>query len=192
MTDNHDSSQVWKIAILNTCLLNFSLHLLGFYLLLCLYKGSKRTVQRLCLIHLSLVDALKNILFIPYLCLELKGLQNTTLQQYIDILLMTLIPSLYYSLIILITVDRFLAICLHMKYRVYVTLRRGSFCLYLMWLYSALAGSVLSILYYNGSTDLNFHPYNMYIYLTLDVLFIVTAVGTYIFIFRRYFFVLLV
>ena len=182
---------MWNFIILVECLINLALHMIGFYLLLCLYRFRKHTIQRLLLIHLSLFDAVKNLLFIPYLCMELMGMENTILQQYMDICFATVIPSLYYSLIIFITVDRFLAICLNIKYRVYITVRRGKCCMLLMWALSILLGGILSILYYCGIIPKyqgrpSFRPYNMYIYLALDVFFIIIALGTYIFIFRQY------
>ena len=177
---------VWNIVFLIICHINFLLHLLGFYLLVKLYRKNKHTVQRLCLINLSLRDALKNFLFIPYICMEMEGMKETTIQKYMDICFLTIIPCLYYSLIILITIDRFLAVCLHVKYRAYVTPGRAKYCLMLIWVCSFLLGAVLSVLYHFKHITLDFYPYNMYIYLTLDVLFIVVALGTYCFIFSRY------
>ena len=101
-----EMTKLWTAVLLTMSFVNFWSHFLGFYLLMHLYMRSKHTVQRLSLIHLSALVALKNLLFIPCLSMELMGLVDTSVQQYMDVCLTSVIPLLYYSLITFITVDR--------------------------------------------------------------------------------------
>lgn len=183
----------YKIVILIFRQINFMLHSTGCYLLICLYKNGSSSTQQLFLINLSVIIALRNLLIIPVLILDLvphneesEFIQDGGNGYIIEIthkilrnMIATTVFFLYYMSMYYLTLDRLLAVCLHFRYSTLCTIGRVKLLLLVTWFIGFGLIICLSILSSNGIISSDYTPYDYYAYLSLALGFIILAIFTY-------------
>ena len=189
---------------------NLVFHLLGFHLLMCLYKIRRHTPQQLFLINLAFIEALRNFLSIlmvdvtmfistdrkkeysnetlndTTIFVTLKvDLQNDigTVQRYISILI-AVIYLLQYTAMLCITIDRFLASLLTIRYRIHCSVKKAQYLLIGIWMLALVIFLAMSVF-------CSIYPYNSYMvyvfaYLPLDFILISVTIFTYSFLFYKH------
>ena len=173
-------------------LVDILLHSSGIYLLLSCDRHEKCSVQQLYITNLSVTEICFSVLWL--FMIPVSDLFTTSdsvsaiikhVQHYVMVCIYTTVVFVFYATMIYITLDRLVAIKLSLKYRIYWNTKRAKYLILGTW----VAGSLLflSILLLNESTGFKFDiEFHKYFYTPLNILFIILAVFTYIFIFREY------
>ena len=182
------------VAIMLTfvSLFNFLLHTIGCYLLSSAYRNGRKCVHMIWLIHLSVIVAIKNVSKFAWYILFFLRLQKSmkssvvNIMRYLGIIDTFAIGILYYLIMIYLTVDRLFCILLNFKYPVFWNITRtkhllcGTWTLIFLLLLSVSIGQWIT-----GFLDGNHLPL-FYLYICLDVLFLIVAVLTYCVMFYKY------
>ena len=163
---------------------NIIMHSSGSFFLICTYKKERQKVQKLYLIHLCLVEATKNLLLV--MVLYVKYIDSASLKdfQHILFIIIDMLKILYYLFMNYITTDRMFAILLNYKYPLYWRVRNAKCLLMVSWILCIVLIVCISLV--NSFTGYDYHPYNAYVYLFFDIVFIVIALFTYCFMFNKY------
>ena len=189
-------------VIVTLSIFNTIFHSLGFYLLICLYTIRKHTCQQVLLINLAFVEAFKNLL---YMCANMRlfmgkhVLEKFSKETSHDInmvlyyisLLADVIAMLQYFIVAFLTIDRFLAAFLNIKYFVYCKVKRVQYILAITWLSTLVIFLILAVITPKPDYD-DLHEYDKFyngicnVYLTLDITFIIIASVTYTFLFCKH------
>ena len=183
---------VIEVFLLVFNILNVIIHSLASYLLICLYQNGDQNVQQLYLINLSVSEALANFLgiFTSSLTESIAFSESTAsiveeVQSYIWIIVYTMIYLLYYMSMIYITTDRLLDILLNLKYPVYCDEFKAKCLLITTWILGIILCLVVVLLHTFKDWDCE-DAFFKYFYPTVDFLFLIIAMFTYVFIFKKY------
>jgi len=171
-----------KLLIVQACLYSVPaiLHLFGLYLLYTVRELDSADDQRLYLKHLSIVELLFCIGKILHRCLAIHGHDDLAYKAWI--LQTSLLFTVYTLIMILVTLDRFLAIYLNIKYKLYVTKLRINLCVGACWI---LSGAVSLSCYWGTSRADVDYVIVVYIWPAEEFLFISVACPVYFYIFVR-------
>lgn len=176
-------------------IVNITMHSLGCSLLITIYrKARKKTVQQLYLICHSVIIAVKNVLALLLVILEL--LPPNTKQdlsgfiEYLEIIF-GIITYCYYSLMFFLTSDRLVGTILNYRYPLCWSIRKAKYLVASTIFINLIICVGLSIThgYLGHDKFVTYHIYAVfytYIPTTLDVAFLVLAVFTYTIIFLKY------
>ena len=172
-------------------IINVFLHSTGIYLLYCLYKRCRYKIQQLYLINLSIGECLMNLfeaLKLFRLFVSVSNGTAHTLDRFIDylsIVQFTGIAIVIYCVMIYITLDRLLDISLNIKYSVYWDEYKAKYLLILTWVLSAIYNLTTCLMYRFVEFDWKASAYK-YIFPTFEFSFVVLAVITYSYVFRKF------
>ena len=114
-----------QITTLTLCIIGSTLHSIGSYLLVCLYKNGEDHIQQLLIINLSLTEIIGCLLGIVEFSTEMSiSLGNTSttvikLHKYTGIFMSTGFVCMHFLCVIYIAFDRMFEIYLNIKYSVY-------------------------------------------------------------------------
>ena len=180
---------IYSLLFLNV--LNVLLHAIGVYLLISLYRTCKYRTQQLYLIHLSISEALINFLEICRTVPELikfTGHSKVIVEEiryYILVVSFTGISIVYYFDMIYLTFDKLMDIVLNIKYPVYWNESKTKYLLIMTWVIGLFSCVSVSIChrYFGFKWEQAFFKY---FYPPIEFVFIVLALTTYAFIFRKY------
>ena len=152
-------------------------------------------MQCIFLINLSCTEILANCLRI--LCIPLhhiisipSHLMNpfAEVQRYSFIIANTGIYLLYLSSMAYITLNRFFEVKLNIKYNIYCTIYRLKFLLITTWVFCIVTCISLSLVdvFNPFLIFILMDSYLVYIYASLEVVFLLLAITTYVFIFKKF------
>lgn len=166
---------------------NFTIHAIGGYLLVCLYKNGRRTVQVVYLINISICEFLINFLEFT------RRLLHTRLETYMLIQVLVNYQWIIYSSVSLVTyltmcylpIDKFLGIWLNMKYPIYMCKSKAWRILWCTWILGGLFCVTLMLIY--NLTEINCQDIvQIYVFPVLDFTFVTISIIAYCFIFNEY------
>ena len=170
---------------------NVLFHSLGSYLLICIYKNGGQCAQQVFLIHLSICEALMNLLEglrrIPdFMRLSAsESFVNDKIQSFTMIIMFVGISIVYYLDMIYLTLDRLLDMVLGIKYHVYCSEAKAIKLLHATWALALLLSIAISLLYRYANYDWERNQF-AYCFPTLNFAFIIISLATYGFIFYKY------
>ena len=174
------------ITIITLRVVVMVLHTTGSYLLICLYRDGQNKPEHLFLLNLSISEIVIAVLDILSEILKLsKNDLALNIKDYVDIANGYGISLVYYLCMMFLTVDRLLEIILSIKYYLYCDEKKAKRLLKVTWGLSILSCITISIVHGVTKADV-FDPLYMYIYPTMDFIFIIIAFVTYVFLFRKY------
>ena len=172
------------------CVCNLLLHSSGSYLLLCLHRARKATIQQTYNVNISVTLIVKHCLLINFPIFRLLdiygiGTHVRIVLTYIQVNYFTGIGFIYYASIFYITFDRLFGIITGIRYRTYWNSKRTKRLVFGTW----MIGICLCIVSSISCAYLGFHfsIYLIYIYVSVDILFMVLAFCTYCIMFAIYF-----
>lgn len=173
---------IFDIVILILCCISLVMHLFGVYLMTHMYNKGRKTGQKLYLISFSLFEVAKALVEIGLLSIAMLSSQRPSstivrLQHHLAIISETMMTFVYYALMFYITIERFIAVTLGMRYCIYGALNRSKITLIITWITGSAIGFTFCLLY--ESTSFYYVPYNHYVYLFMDIAFTTIAVITY-------------
>lgn len=180
-----------RVILLILNITNVFIHAWGTYALLSVYKNSRHKPQRVYLINLSLCELLLNLLEairnIPELLSPSSqgNLVTNQLSHYILIISFTGISFVYYLDMIFLTIDRLAKIILSLDYPQYWNEKKAMLLLLGTW----LVGATLCLFVSLFCAFVGFHWKDFffkYFYPTLEFLFLIIALLTYIMIFNKF------
>ena len=178
-----------NVVLLAMNLLNLMSHCCGCYLLTCIYThGRTTTTQLLFLIHLSFIEAIRNLLSVFIGIFDFSIFHDTVcsvIQDYIDSIYSTTFYILYYMSMYYLTLDRLLAVRLNLRYSLCCTTRKAKYILVATWLFGITIG-LSSVLISNGQESISYESYKISVYLSCGIGYIIIAVVTYIMLFKKY------
>lgn len=175
-------------------LTNLFLHSLGSYLLIRLYRRGKDDVEQIYLIQLSITDAMINLLSIVQTPLveqlpvsEKVQSALEDLQYHVAVVLGTGLTLINYVTVMYITVDKLLEIFLNIRYPLYWSQERAKYLIITTWSVGLLICIIFSIISGDHCNKVTYQDiFPVYVYPTFDFIFIIIAVTTYVFIFRKF------
>ena len=186
------------IATIDT--INIILHLTGFYLLINNYNNGNKTVQKLYLIHLSIIEATKNFCYlignVPVIIhLSRYSISSRRIAYYIDYYIMAITTTgvylSYFLAMMYITVDRLLHVLLHMKYSMFWTINKARKLLIVTCMVNFTISATFALVYYfirddNFMATIMENIFNIYVPTVLYTIFFILAVVCYIIMFLRF------
>ena len=186
-----DSHGVLTCALLVLSSINVVLHALGTSLLVSLYRTCQYKEQQVYLIHLSISECLINLLEVLRISIDLLKLTGEArsiteeVRYYTLILSFTGISIVYYCDMMYLTLDKLMDIVLNIKYSLYWNVRRARLLLTMTWVIGLSSSVVVSVCHYYFKFDWK-SAFFVYFYPIIEFAFILLAVVTYGFIFRKY------
>ena len=131
--------------------INLCLHITGCYLLVCLYKGGRQSVQQLLLINLSFSEIMVNMLAVPYSITGslFQSTNSTNILEYhltLGLINITGIHYYYYISMMYLTADRLMATLLNIRYRDICTKSKVKKLLVLTWILCMLMSISIAII----------------------------------------------
>ena len=173
------------------CLVNTVLHCFCSYLLVYMYRYMTDTPQQLLLINHSVSEIMKNLLLMMYNPVLTKMLQTAQarvvlvrFQEHVYLSL-TVIVYMHYTSMLYLTLDRLLEIRLNLKYHLYVNIKKVKYLLTCTWLVGLMTCIMLSIMY-ELKSFISIHPYSFYVVAALSFVFLIIAITTYVYIFKKF------
>ena len=192
------------------------LHVLGCYLLTCQYRNGLQNTQQLFLINLSVSEGALNFLQLltNHVDPTSSGLINnlkagnisttnhvhrlsssdissspstvaTMIRHYIKTVRGYGFTTMYFLTMIYLTFDKLLDIYLNIRYHLFWNERRTKKLIVVTWCITLTSAILVSVAYH--FTGFNDHEtLDLYVYPTLDVIFLFIASLTYVFIFHKY------
>ena len=172
-------------VLLTLCFLNILAHTIGLYPLTYLYKNGGETPQMVLIINLSFVECMTNVfLSLIYFRFFNFLLFHDEVTVYFDMLLHSNINIVYYLTKMYIIIDKFLEVWLNLKYQLHCTVKRAKYLIICTWIFGFILFTVAIIVYtLQGYLD---HIPVIYIFSSLNFIFIILAIGLYSFIFHKY------
>lgn len=177
---------------------NLIIHGIGTWLLYCTYRLGPRSPQSLFLMNLALNVFIKNIflLVLDFLIICYYSSEMTHTEYafwYINVFFVSGIMYNYVLSMFYITADRLLHITLHMKYRIYFTIRKTKALIATTWVI-CLSLSVALTLVHHFEYDamemvehqLKMKIYFVYIPSVLLIIYTIFAIITYVMMFLAY------
>lgn len=174
------SVQFWYKLIICLYVIPAILHSVGFAILYHFRRSYKSKIQWCYLMNLSFVETLYSMTIFSHIFLEEKK-KFLFYHLSIDIGLFTW----YLSIMILITVDRFLEIYLNIKYHLYCSVAKTKMALFVAFLLSSGLTCFLSLFLFTRNDTKTFLSFYNYLTVAGDGLFLAVAVVTYGFIFSK-------
>lgn len=185
-------SVIINIILLVINISNVIIHSIGAYILVSLYKTSRQKTQRLFLIHLSITECLVNLFevirIIPtFFALDSRGSGSGihAFREYALIASFACVSLVYYCVMLWITLDRLVLIASGVNYNSYWNERKSRVLMLATWLVGIClclfmtCAKVFSLFDWQKVFFTYFVP-------TLDFTFILLALITYSFIFKKY------
>ena len=182
----------FEVTLIILAFLCICLHSIGCYLMICLYRMSKKRPQLIYLISLSCCEALFNLLRLlstliarVILIVDEESNITETIHHYFYIASSTGMCFIYYCSIITVIFDRFLGIFLSLKYKAYCTTFKAKVVVSTLWMIGFAFIFSLSLIdvFSKFHIDLGLL---WYVYPCFDLFVIVLSFVTYLYIFRRY------
>ncbi|XP_066932247.1 uncharacterized protein [Clytia hemisphaerica] len=180
---------ITKTILTNLPLLFYSiaviLHSIGITLLL---KLRRKRNQDIIILHLSitelfmcLLDIIQNILSRDDYVTEM----TSRVKSYVIIVncCFFVVPS--FLIIITLTIDRFLEIYLNIKYQLYFSKKKLKFVLTVHWVLGSILGAALLVVRLTHGTQARLVIF-MFIFPTLEIIFLIIAIVTYAYIYRKF------
>ena len=191
-----NSTAVEKVIIWDTFIalsvVNVALHTVGLYVLVRLYRKSRRkTSQQLYLVCHCVIIILKNVLSLILVILEkTMRYEKNSLEQYLSILFGA-VMYIYYGLMFYLTFDRLAGITLNFRYPLFWDLKKTKYLILSTAIFNVVLFICMSMLHmYLGEDSFVsngiYAVYHVYIPTCLDALFLLLAVCTYSIMFRKY------
>ena len=180
--------------------INIILHLVGCYLLKNIYHNRKKTVQQLYLIHLSTIEAMKNVCYLignvsniiylsKYPIFSIKIARG--ISYYIMAITTTGVYLSYFLAMTYLTVDRLLHVLLHMKYSMFWTINKARKLLIVTCIVNFGISATFALVYYfirddNIMVTIIENIFNIYVPTVLYTIFVILAVVSYIIMFLKF------
>lgn len=169
---------------------NVVLHGVGIYLLVCIGRRNKKSIQNLIILNISVSECLINFLGVIQHVLTLLAKHNIQVQfsrelgQYLTIFIYAGLSLTFYMEMFYIAIDRLLNVLFTLRYRVYCTKKKAEILMTATWFFSMLIGISAMLAYY--FVGFSYLPlYYQFVYPTLDFIYIIVAIVTYIYIFKQ-------
>lgn len=179
----------FTVAISVLSLANLTLHLIATYILVCLYKSGKKTVQKLYLINLSVTEILASLAVFGQDGMRLLyGGKLSPIEAEISLQLciaMHIVFCIYFWNMIFITADRLFATVLHVKYPIYWNKEKAKWAIKTIWLLGVVICVLLSMINILAKTNFR-EMFINYIYPSCNVFVIVLVLTTYNYIHRMH------
>ena len=172
--------------------INLCLHITGCYLLVCLYKGGRQSVQHVLLINLVLSEIMVNLLIVPFAVTGFLSHSNnsTVLLEYhlaLGLAHVTGAYYLYYISMMYLTADRMLATLLNIRYRDICTKRKVKKLLILTWIICILISiSMIIVSEHVGNLFITSIGKFALILTFFDLSFTILAITTYCIMFYQF------
>ena len=170
-------------------IINIVLHVLGCSLLAHQYRNGVEDSQQLFLINLSVTEAAINLLQflinVSSAVITNSQATNWVIQHYVKTLRGFGFVSVYYLTMIYLTLDKMFDILLSIRYPSYWNEKYTRYLLKGTWVVSIITAITVSIIDYHNEVN-SLRILDMYIYPALNIVFLITAFATYIFIFHKY------
>ena len=161
-------------------IINLVLHSVGFLSLLSVYRVNEKTIMQLYLCNISLIEAVRNfvnmLLFVPVLPSGSAVIVIHDVHTYIR-LLGDVIKILHFKSMIILTLNRLLVTKLDWKYNINCTMRKAQFTLLGNWLVATLI--FITFLLYHILSESKEGPSFSFVYLAIDVIYIIIVCITY-------------
>ena len=150
-----------------------TIHSLG---LVCLYKQKQRKhIQKTLLMNLSFIEILLVTAGFFVSVVEVFQWISNVIYNRIVVSVYVISNLMFYIIMFIITIDRLLCVVLHVRYSYYITPLRVKKFLLGTWACAFVGFLTLCI------ADVSkIYRYAIYLYLTLDILFVIIAIVTYI------------
>lgn len=164
---------------------NLVIHGLGSYLLVCILKDGRGTIQQFFITNLSVSLIFKHIVMINFPIFRMihikYRLNSDIMLSYIQMNYFTGIGLIYYSSIFYITFDRLMGILTGVKYPAYWNKSKTKKLIGVTWFLGLIGCFITTV----ACTFLGFHftVYMIYIYIAIDLVFMLLASSTYCFMF---------
>ena len=168
-------------------------YFLGIVLIVVLKKRGKSKIQHLLWLNISSYAVLLNVIDAVSEVLYQRGIYLPTSINLTSVMLFTSQLGLAYYMVlamIYINIDRLLLILLNMRYKIYVTKKRVSFVIFITW--GACILTFLGMSFTNESKNIQIFIdrryraiFNRYIALSLDGVYVLSAVVIYSIIFHN-------
>lgn len=176
----------FDLLIITLCTISLLTNSFGCYLMCQILNGKRKTGQKLYLLNLSIVGIVKNTNEITSLSIAVtfgKTPPNLAqaVQHHLAILSETMMTLMYYATMFHITIERIIAVRSRMKYQYQNTIKRCKITLAITWIIGVIIGLIFCLLH--AVYDYYYAPYNFYIYIVINVSFIIVAVYTYLMLF---------
>ena len=181
----------FEITSFAICILSIILHTIGSCLLINLYKRNTPSTQQIYLLHLSICEGITNLIDVIRIFPSFLSISANTcavvrkMQEHLY--LMNLIPMymVIYMTMLLMTLDRLMSIVLNIKYSNYWTPNKTKKSIIIIWSVCILA-SISFSLPYKFNIFLWEASFGVYFYPICNILFLLLASFTYIFMFWTY------
>ena len=167
------------VIVIIICIVNVVVHMIGLYCLICLRRSAMNGSQRLFLLHLSLSELCLSLLEMMkrFIYITINSNDNIVME-YIKIIQFSSAAMVYYFIMIYMTTDRFFAIYLNVKYKLYWSEHKARRLLISTWLVFFILAIVISLLYNYKSIDYN-KLFYIYTWPITEAVFLIVAFGTY-------------
>ena len=140
--------------------------------------------QRLIILNLASSELLASLERVAYWCGFFAGYRDTVWMRF-GLFLYLFTAFITKFIMMLLTLDRFFAIYLHMRYTVYITKTRLVRAIAILW-FSSVSLSMLLVLVAIYALDIiTMYSFFFYIYFGLDMIICVTALVTYMYFFIK-------
>ena len=169
-------------------LVTMLLHGIGLYFLRCLRINGRGDVQLTYITNLSIMELFTTFCFLVEtglnLTMSLTDFQLNTFNCYIDIILLTFCSLLLYMNMLYIVIDKAMEVFWNIKYSLYWSVEKAKYLEIITW-------SVGLFICFGVTTayNLGFHyvpPFAYYFRPCLDIVFLITIVVSYGYIFHKY------
>lgn len=188
---NSSGTVMLDVTLLILNIANVILHGIGSYLLTCIYRKGERSAQKIFIINLSVCELVMNLMECIRRTIELYKLADSLshtaneFQHYLLIVIFTGVSFVFYMDMIFLTLDRLLNIILNFKYPIYCNESIAKYLLFVTWIIGAMIS--LSVIIAHYVIEYTWESFFFkYFYPTLEIAFILLALGTYVVIFRYY------
>ena len=153
------------------------IHIVALTMLVRMSKHAMKGSQKFLFMSLSMTELSYCLLsFIRFFCIEL-GVKKS-IYQHVSIFQRIAILLIYYFIMIYITLERFAAIYLNLKYGVYWSLRKTKRLIFFTSLFCIVAFISVSATWHKDQRNVDTFAY-VYLYPAFMVVFIICAVITY-------------
>ena len=193
MSGTQDIMALWlSITLLILNLANSILHGTGIYLLISLFPRSRFKIQQRYLIHLSVSEFIFNMAeltkivfgFVPWNSKKTQ-LKLDKAFHYLLIVQFTGVALVFYLVMIYLTLDRLMEIVLNIKYPIYWSEEKARLMLIITWIVAGFIAAAICLAH--GLVHFNWEPYiYMYFFPVMGFVFLILAITTYTFIFKKY------
>lgn len=177
------------LNVTSLCLnaINVILHVLGAYLLICLYRRCRYKPQRLYIINLAVSECLSNLFELLRTSLEFIPQSFTVreVRMYLHIIVYTGLSIVYFLIMIYITADRLIHVYLNLKYPTIWNVARTKHLIVFTWCVGGITIIGVSILYWLTRLPWEDDFYK-FVYPPMEAIFLILAAVTYTLIFRKY------